>query len=74
MLSLRMRAASADTSSLDPTEPAPCLIDDESETPDVPMPAPEKFREIGSGMFPNRGLPAGLPLMPCTEDNDVVRW
>lgn len=73
MLSRRMRAASADTSSLDPTEPAPCLIDDESETPDVAIPVPEKFREIGRGMFPSRGLPAGLPLMPCVDESDVVR-
>ena len=65
-----MRAASADISSLELVEPAPCLIEDESETPDVPMPAPERFRVTGRGMFPSLGLPAGLPLAPPWVDEN----
>ena len=41
---------------------APCLEEDESETPEVPIPAPDRFRDTGRGMFPNRGLGPGLPL------------
>ena len=72
-LSRRTRAASADTSSRDPSEAAPCLDENESDTPEVPIPAPERLRVTGSGMFPRRGLPLGLPFTPCWDEKDVVR-
>ena len=54
---------------------APCLDDDESDTPDVPMPAPERLRDTGRGMLPNLGLPPalGLPFATCADETDDVR-
>ena len=54
-----IRAASVDTSSLEPIEPI-CVEDDVSDTPEVPIPAPDKLRVMGRGMFPSLGRPLGL--------------
>lgn len=72
-LSRRIRAASAETSSRDPIDAA-CL-DDVSDKPDIPMPAPERLRVTGRGMLPSLGLAPGLdvPLCAWLEENDPDR-
>ncbi len=52
---------------------APCLEEDESDTPEVPIPAPDRLRETGRGIFPKRGLGFGLPLAACVEEKDPER-
>ena len=72
ILSRRIRAARVDTSSLEPME-APCLDEDESDTPDAPMPAPERLRVTGRGMLASLGLPPELPFTACVDESDVER-